>query len=311
MKRFYDFCQRSDMMTDNVDVRHLEHFIRYDGTGRLHSDGSLSLSYQNQRLAVLRQFFDWCVSRNYARENPLKGRDIRFRRKERLQRPAVLTGTQVERLLQLSRKSKYGRRNLVLISLFVGTGGRLKEVVALTEQDVDLEHRRVMYHGKGDKYRVVPLEPELAQLLADYMADLPRLRDKLNVQPKHRQYLFYSYEGRQRGCPIGRRAVQDMVGRLLQQMNLPRTPDYARLSVHKLRHTYAIGQLMRGRSIYQLKDLLGHSSVETTMVYLAALSDEFLQQQLETQYPITEALREQIRQARRGGLRVIEGLDSR
>lgn len=242
LDRFQRFVAQTcpDQMTHEIPVAMLEQFIKRWGRGRIRRDQSMSSSTHNQRLTVLRAFFDWCVDMKFVEANPLRNRDIRFQRIERLHTPAILSTQQAETVLQLTRETRYAGRNLVMLLLFMNTGGRLSEVIGLREPDVDLDNRRIHYLGKGSKSRFVPIEDDqTCELLASYMSQLPRLRRHLGVSADVEDYLFYSHEGKSKGQPIGPRAVQDMLERILRRLDLPRTPDYARISVHKLRHGYA------------------------------------------------------------------------
>lgn len=310
LNRFHRYVAATNatVMTNEVSVPDIEHFLQNVGKGRF--GNKLSPSTWNQRLTILRAFFDWCVDVRYVERNPLLNRDLRIKQSGRLQQPAVLTTLQAERLLQLALESRYGYRNAVLLGIFLGTGGRLSEVIQLREHDIDFRNDRIRFLGKGGKQRFVPFGNDLKKLLLCYVEQLPRIRRDLGVSAEHRDYLFYSHEGARKGRRIGSRAVQDMLQRILRKMDLPRTPDVARITVHKLRHTYAVNMLRSGTSIYDLSRYLGHASIETTMIYLAALSDEHVRKEIEGRFPITPEVERRIREARRGGLKVIERIDA-
>lgn len=259
------FCSRlSAITTDRVSIEHLQEFLL---TSRSHSTW-------NKRVTVIRAFFEWCETRGYVEENPLKNRQIRYKRPETPTRAAVLTFKQARQLAEVAKESRYGLRNHTLVTLFLESGARLREALRLRERDINFRSKTLHYVGKGNKDRWVPLTEHLYRVLMEYVEQLKWIRRMLGVRVEHSDFLFYSHEGKRRGQPLGPRGVQDMVQRCLSKLDLPMDKNTVRITIHKLRHTYAVQQLLNGISLPELQRRLGHNSVDTTMVYLMALSDE-------------------------------------
>ena len=108
-----------------------------------------------------------------------------------------------------------------LLSLFYGCGLRLAEALSLKHSDAaDAQRGQLTITGKGNKQRIVPVLPFVAEAIEDYVA----------VCPFHRDPLFRGF----RGGPLRPRIVQDMMRRLRQYLGLPETS-----TLPALRHSFA------------------------------------------------------------------------
>jgi integrase/recombinase XerD len=138
----------------------------------------------------------------------------------------------------------------VLLSLIYSAGLRVSEVCNLNINDIDSERmqiRVVKSKGKSDRY--VVLSEYVLQGLRKYIAS-----------SKPQKYLF---NGRIKGQPLGKGAVQQSFRLAVSKSGIIKD-----VSVHSLRHSYATHLLEQGVDIVTIKELLGHSAIETTMMYL-------------------------------------------
>jgi len=127
-----------------------------------------------------------------------------------------------------------------LLELLYASGARISEVVGLRWQDVDLETRSVLLHGKGNKERVVPLgEPCLRALEAT--------RD--------------GHKGTASVIGVSRQAAWARLRRLGRRLGID-------LSPHDIRAAMARHLSDNGADVITIRDLLGHESVRTTSIYL-------------------------------------------
>lgn len=137
-----------------------------------------------------------------------------------------------------------------MIGLFYGTGLRMNELVQLKICNIDSKTFQLKVTGKGNKERFTILPKQLLDDLREYY-----------LQHKPQTYLF---EGQTKGKPMHRRSIQHFVQRYVTLIGLG-GKDY---SAHTLRHSFATHLLDAGTDIHTIKELLGHSSIVTTMVYL-------------------------------------------
>ena len=161
--------------------------------------------------------------------------------------PEILTPSQINHLLQVTPRLK----DKCLLGMFYGTGVRLEEMALLKISSICSKSKEVkVVQGKGNKDRITLLPEKL----------LPQLREYYR-QYKPRVYLF---EGRHSGRPMSNSAMQTIVRNAMQGAGFPR----GKFTAHSLRHSFATHLLDSGVDLHTIKVLLGHSNIETTMVYL-------------------------------------------
>ena len=113
--------------------------------------------------------------------------------------------------------------------------------------------------GKGNKGREVVLSPTAQRALVQWLK--PR---KLEGHPTS-SVVWSNLSGKQRGQAFKARTIQKMMGTVAERAGL--APE--RVSPHKLRHSYATALVEHGRTIDEVRDLLGHESIATTQIYAA------------------------------------------
>jgi site-specific recombinase XerD len=159
--------------------------------------------------------------------------------------PVVLSVEEVRQVLALIRNEVYRTALRLIYSL----GLRLNESVHLRRADIDLERRQVrVRNGKGRKDRYVPLPEATVLLLSGFLGQL---------EPE--QWLF---PGRTAGRPIDGSNLQRAFRAAVLESGIPK-----HASVHTLRHSYATHLLESGIDVRTIQELLGHESLNTTMVY--------------------------------------------
>jgi integrase/recombinase XerC len=151
-------------------------------------------------------------------------------------------------------------RDAAVLALLYGCGLRISEALGLTRADFD-GRDALTVTGKGRKQRMVPLLPQVAKLVADYIAlcpfDLPE-QTALFVGAK--------------GGPLSPRIVQLAMARLRGALGLPETA-----TPHALRHSFATHLLARGGDLRSIQELLGHASLSTTQIYTAVDADRLIE----------------------------------
>jgi len=163
--------------------------------------------------------------------------------------PHYLTKEEVLKLIEscLSTKQR------AIVETFYGSGIRLEELRMLKLTDIESKNNRIVVRcGKGRKDRYTLLSKRLIETLRNYY----RMQ-----QQKPRTYLF---EGQKPGEPLHSRSIQHSVVMAYQNAGLSAKGH----KVHALRHSFATHMLDAGADIHTIKELLGHSDIKTTMVYL-------------------------------------------
>ena len=151
-------------------------------------------------------------------------------------------------------------RDAAVLALLYGCGLRISEALGLTRRDTEPGRDALTVTGKGNKARMVPLLPQVAQLIADYVALCPY--DLPVAGP-----LFVG----QKGGPLSPRIIQLAMERLRGALDLPETA-----TPHALRHSFATHLLARGGDLRAIQELLGHASLSTTQIYTGVDTERLL-----------------------------------
>ncbi|MEM9701509.1 MAG: site-specific tyrosine recombinase [Planctomycetota bacterium] len=217
-----------------------------------------------RHLVTLKQFFRYLVLEGATTENPAELLDSP-KLWDRL--PAVLSPQKVEAFLdapQFEGGEEGVARALVLrdratLALLYATGCRASEVARLTVADVRLGGGWARCSGKGDKERVVGLNPRCRSVLEEYLADArPVLAgDRPGVRGGGAPLLL-SRTGR----ALTRATIWDLVKKYAARVGCS-----AKVSPHTLRHSFATHLLAGGADLRALQELLGHASIRTTQIY--------------------------------------------
>ncbi|MGB7654139.1 MAG: tyrosine recombinase XerC [Novosphingobium sp.] len=143
-----------------------------------------------------------------------------------------------------------GARDRAVLLLLYGAGMRIAEALSLTGAALPLGET-LLVTGKGNKQRMVPVLPIVAQGVADYAAKCPWPIDKTTP-------LFRGAKG----GPLSQGIVQKAMARARIVLGLP-----ASATPHALRHSFATHLLGAGADLRSLQELLGHASLGSTQIY--------------------------------------------
>lgn len=169
--------------------------------------------------------------------------------------PVVMSVEEVRQFLVGIKNMKH---RVCMMTLY-SAGLRSGEARHLQIGDVDSKRSRMFIrHGKGNKDREVILSDRLLTALRRYVRAYRPV-----------SYLFY---GRSKDIPLSARSVAKVFKRRIEEMGLQK-----KASVHTLRHSFATHLMDRGTDIRIVQQLLGHSSVKTTMLYCHLSQDRYKQ----------------------------------
>jgi integrase/recombinase XerD len=145
-------------------------------------------------------------------------------------------------------------RDLGLVGLMLWDGLRSCEVLALELEDLQLADGQMRVPGKGNKQRLVPLPPEILEVLGNYL----RLERPLTNSPA----LFVSLKGYQHGQPMTAAGLRSLFRHHRLQSKVPQA------NPHRFRHSFGADMVRAGMSLPALQQLMGHAHISTTMLYV-------------------------------------------
>lgn len=212
------------------------YLTRYKNTRKV------SNTYLDNIRRVFSSFFGWLCNKGFIGKNPAIGLEpIKTEKK-------IRKGFSDEELDKLKRACVQ-KRDLALIEFMYSTGVRASELVALNRCDIGFYEKSVIVYGKGNKEREVYLTPIACSYLKEYLDDRGDNNDALFVSTR---------------SPHKRLTVAG-VERILK--NLGEKAGVENVHPHRFRRTMATNVLKKGMPLEEVKELLGHSKLDTTMIY--------------------------------------------
>ena len=224
-----------------------------------------------RKMSALRSFYNYFFKRQIIQKNPTLFVDM-----PKLHDKAIirLDTDEVAKLLDyvescgskltgqaLSYYNKTKERDIAIITLLLGTGIRVSELVGLDLSDVDFNNNGVMVTRKGGSQMVVYFGEEVEKALRNY---LETYRKAVTPLAGYENALFLSTQRRR----IGVQAVENMVKKYASQIT------NKRITPHKLRSTYGTALYKETGDIYLVADVLGHKDVNTTKKHYAAIDED-------------------------------------
>ncbi len=209
---------------------------------RLRKDGKAPKTI-NRFLEVIRALANWAIHQGYLAENPAtKVKKLRVPKDP----PRFLTSAEIDQLLTAAKDSHL----LPMIATGVYAGLRLGELLHLEWTDIDFDRKVLTVQNKHElgfgtkskKFRTVPLNGRLAEILDPFK--------------KIEGFCFPAEDGK-RYASAPKRPYDAVLAKT----------GFKGVGWHTLRHTFASRLVQEGVSIYKVSQWLGHSSVQTTMIY--------------------------------------------
>jgi integrase/recombinase XerC len=246
---FETFLQNADMsnVVGDVNIISVRSYLS-------HLFDKCSRATMSRKLAAIRSFFKFLVTRNIVAENPATR--VRLHPVQRVE-PDVLTVDEVEAII--SNINTYDNsvacRDAAIIEVMYGGGLRVSEVSGLNKNDVDLSNGTAKVLGKGGKERIVPLGSKAVESIEVY---LPVMKQVARGLPMDNEALFVNQCGRR----ISTRSIQCMVKERGVSAGV-----ISPLHPHRLRHSCATHMLEGGADLRVIQEILGHERISTTQHY--------------------------------------------
>ncbi len=200
---------------------------------------------------VVKCLFNWAESEEYLENNP----SLRIRLgSPRYKEVEPYSDDEVRAILGVcdeDARFRYiylGVRNKAVISLFIATGLRLEELSRIKLSDIDSHLQELRVLGKGNKFRIVPIDGEARKALKHY----------LQMRPPGGDELWKTDDGQ----PLCVSSVKILIVRLKRRAGVTSGG-----GAHRFRHYFATRYLEAGGDINSLRLLLGHSTLDMVLKY--------------------------------------------
>lgn len=247
----------------HYDVRRPTRQQVLDYKRHLEAEGKSSLTVDSYITAV-RLFYRYCVRMRYY-EDITEG--VRYSTKLRGYRKSPLKREDATRLLDsISTDKLIGKRDKLMIAMMLLLGFRTCEIERMNVGDIDVVYDtrviNVQRKGRHDKAEAVALTPYIDELLQDYMSE--------REVESWDEPLFCSVRGER--SRLQRTSISEIVHDRLCSIGI----NDPHITAHSLRHTCACLLLADGVEMETVRDVLGHTSTNTTRLYVAQMQSQLL-----------------------------------
>jgi len=268
LARLSAFLEKRKRRLEDVDRDEIVEFL-----SSLYRRGLDSRSVA-RNLVSLRGFFRFALSEEVISNDPTLNLESPKLRKSL---PTYLRMDEIERLMaQPDVKTPRGLRDQAILELLYSTGLRASELVGLRVSDLDMHTGCLRCTGKGDKERLVPVGRKALAAVQEYLErGRPALLGERRTGPPPTACLLVGRAGRS----ISRIGVWRILHAYGRSAGIR-----ARLSPHKLRHSFATHLLERGADLRSVQLMLGHADISTTQIYTHVV-EERLKQVYKSHHP--------------------------
>lgn len=237
-----------DIFIKDISIKNIEHFKQV----RLNDVRPATM---NKDIGTLRSAFNYALKLDWINENPFsKVNKIPIPEKERLS----ISETELNSLLEVIDVKFL--REMVLFA--VNSGMRQGEIINLQWQDIDFSNSTITIRNKATfktktgKMRIIPLTNRLRDILKD-IAGIPE--NVLNIDLINPEMFIFKNI---RNYKYSADYITHLFKRYCRKAGLPEKYHF-----HCLRHTYITNMIKAGININYVKELAGHSEIQTTMIY--------------------------------------------
>lgn len=222
---------------EDIDISDLRSYLNYKRQ-------KVQPNTINNLIAKISAFFTWLYEEEYIDKNPAK-------KLRKVKEPSRITKVINSVNLEKMRENCKNNRDRAILELAVATGLRVSELRNLNVSDLNFQTNRIRIVGKGNKERIVMFTDKVKYYIIKH---LETRRDR------NSDILFASVKE-----PFGRLGVRRIEIIVKDLKNVCEIPD--KVTPHSFRHTMATTMIQSGADITTIQKLLGHSNINTTLIY--------------------------------------------
>lgn len=243
-----DLKELHDFNTDLVNINEVlvREYLEY-----LYSKG-LNRNTISRKLSAIRSFYNYLLQNNIVKTNYFK--EISNPKKNKAL-PKYAKDNDLEKMFNSFDITKpLEQRNSLILEMLYATGIRVSELTNIKLNDIDKYNNSIKILGKGSKERIVFYGSFCEDRLNLYLSE----GRKLILKNKKCDYLLINKSGNK----LSERYVRKIIDNVVTKCEI----EY-HISPHTLRHTFATDMLNAGADLVSVKELLGHSNLNTTSIY--------------------------------------------
>ena len=264
------FCNYFYKSINNSDFKISEHinsqiFTKYIKYLKLKE---YKTSTMNRKISSLKNYVNFLEEEKIIEFNPLKYMKLP---KNPRKIPKTINDSDIEVLL--NNNDKLNIREKTIVELMYATGLRVSELINLKFNDINFKSMTIRVYGKGSKERLIPIHQNALNLLNEYWK-LEITKHNMQIKKGNkiilREYIFVNN--------LSNKLSRQGLWYILKQIAMKLGIDSNNISPHTLRHTFATHLLYNGVPLRHLQEMLGHTSISTTQIYIH-LSDKYVKEE--------------------------------
>lgn len=213
-----------------------------------------------RKIASLKAFYNYLEEEEIIPGNPFRKVKVKF--KETMTLPRIIPREEIEQLLNYmykllnesnTLKNKCLLRDIAVLEVFFATGARVYEISNIREDSMNIHSGLIRIMGKGGKERYVQISnPSILAILKKYYAE-----NEDNI--KSSGYFFVN----NRGNRYTEQSIRLMMKKYTKKAGIDRD-----ITPHMFRHSFATYLIEEGVDVSCVQQILGHSSIKTTQIYI-------------------------------------------
>ena len=271
IKQFLDFLQNEKRVSNNTlqsysrDIHQYESYLSQNRINYIKVDCHKINEYLkhlqdigkktstiSRNLASIRSFYQYLIRIKKIKHDPTE--NIQSPKVEK-RVPSVLTSEEVEKLLSQPKDVDLkGTRDKAMLEVAYATGMRVTEIISLDAEDVNLEEGFITCKSTN-KQRNIPLGSISIAALREYINDARPIM----IKDENEKALFVNVNGKR----LTRQGFWKIIKYYKEQAHIDKD-----ITPHVLRHSFATHLLQNGADLKAIQNMLGHSDISSTQVYM-------------------------------------------
>ena len=270
---YLEYCEyrkeldRKTLKAYRIDLRQYFEYICVDEPDKekieeyvTHLHKSYKQKTVKRKIASIKAFYNYLEETEIIAESPFRKIKVKF--KETVTLPRIIPREEIEKLLNhmyqcLNENDKASRkfmlRDVAVIEVFFATGARVYEISNIRDDSINLNTGLIRLMGKGGKERYVQISnTSILEVLKKYY-------DENEQSIKKSGYFFVN----NRESRYTEQSIRLMLKKYTKQAGIERN-----ITPHMFRHSFATYLLEEGVDVSCVQQILGHSSIKTTQIYI-------------------------------------------
>lgn len=278
IKLYLEYCEYRKQLDWNtlkayrIDLRQFVEFVEQDEPSKEKIESYIIYLHKKykqktvkRKIASLRALYTYLEEEEIIEENPMRRVHTKFKEERVL--PRIIPRKEIEKLFnymykKLRESEKNQRailRDIAVIEVFFATGARVYEIANIKIENINLESGIIRFMGKGKKERIIQIgEKSVIKLLNKYYIE--------NRKEIHECGYFFVNKRKGR---FTEQSIRLMLKKYTKHAKIERN-----ITPHMFRHSFATYLIEEGVDISCVQQILGHSSIKTTQIYIHVSSQK-------------------------------------